>query len=150
MNLLDSTHKAARSDAPAPVHPPAGRRRHERHAAGWPAICTERGGLTWQSSVVDYSHGGLGLDRCPPIAVGRIITVDLFHIGRFACRVAWGNDSGRVGVEFARNPAELSDDQVMSLSFLLSSLHSDSASSLNTDLSTEETLEEDIQLSLNL
>ena len=150
MNVPDSFHKSARSDAPAPAHAPAGRRRHERHAAGWPAICSEHGGLTWQSCVVDYSHGGLGLDRCPPLTVGQIITVDLVQIGRFACRVAWANGSGRLGVEFARSSAELSDDQVISLSFWLSSLNSDSISPLNTDLWSEETLGRDMQLSLNL
>jgi hypothetical protein len=90
------------------------RRRLIRHAANWPAICSDRNGTVWDATVFDCSTGGLGLERCPALTVNQIVDIELDDIGTFACRVAWTR-GGRFGVEFLPQRGELTNDDVQVL-----------------------------------
>lgn len=101
------------SDMATVAASPAGaeQRRHVRREAGWSARCADETGFAWEAWVVDHSAGGLGLDHCPRLEAGQVITVELKEIGAFPCRVAWSIDR-RCGVEFLRAAGSFSPDDV--------------------------------------
>lgn len=95
------------------------RRKYERHRAGWPAMCSDIRGFTWESWVLDHSIGGLGLENCPPLEVDQRIEISLLDIGVFICRIAWCTN-GRFGVEFLPSESQLNADEVSILAQLVS------------------------------
>lgn len=115
--LAKADHPIA--DAPGPDQGSKEQRRHPRHHVAWQAQCTDSTGFSWDAWVVDHSLGGLGLDHCPALEPGQIITVGLVDVGAFPCRVVWSKGA-RAGVQFERAPGFLSADDVDLLALGLS------------------------------
>lgn len=98
----------------------ADRRLHRRHEVDWPAICALASGFSWTAKVVDAGRGGLGLENCPALREGQIVTVTLADIGTFCCRVAWSRNA-RCGIEFMPIDGERDEESLTAMAAILAS-----------------------------